>query len=71
MPTPGRAVMGRSFLSKVQRSKLTSESLRATIPESVAAALGLREGDFLSWTVEPGSTRVVVVRHADSSRLTR
>ena len=62
MPTPGPDGMGRSFRSKVQRSKKASESLRATIPESVAATLGIREGDFLSWMVEPGSTRVVVTR---------
>jgi hypothetical protein len=54
--------MGRAFLSKVQRSKQASESLRATIPEAVASALGVREGDLLSWTVEPGSIRVVVTR---------
>ena len=46
--------MSRSFLSAVQRSKAASESLRATIPEAVATALGVQEGDMLSWLVEPG-----------------
>jgi|HubBroStandDraft_4_1064222.scaffolds.fasta_scaffold617061_2 antitoxin component of MazEF toxin-antitoxin module len=58
--------MGRAFLSKVQRSKQASESLRATIPEAVATALGVQEGDELSWMVEPGSVRVVVTRQAGS-----
>ena len=54
--------MGRTFLSKVQRSKAKSPSLRATIPEAVATALGVQEGDELAWTVEAGSIRVVVAR---------
>lgn len=60
--------MARAFLSKVQRSKLNSESLRATIPEAVATALGIREGDFLTWNVEPGSTKVIVARHPEPPR---
>lgn len=67
MPFQGRTLMVRSFRRKVQRSKQTSESLRATIPGSVAAALGLQEGDYSSWAVEPGWTKVVLTRHRGDS----
>jgi hypothetical protein len=46
--------VGRVFYSKVQKSKSDSESLRATIPEAAAAALGIKEGDLLAWEVEGG-----------------
>jgi antitoxin PrlF len=40
-------------------SKLTSKA-QTTIPQSVRAALGLREGDEIAYVIEPG--RVVLTR---------
>lgn len=39
-----------------------SESLRLTIPAAVAALLGLRAGDSVVWSVEPGTGRTTVSR---------
>lgn len=52
--------MSRIFKSKVTRVMPTSSSLRATIPEGVAALIGAEHGSTLLWETEPGSTKVVV-----------
>lgn len=55
--------MSRVFTSKIGRSKAESNSLRTTIPEAVAAILGVDDGDRLSWVVEPGGLKVTVSKH--------
>ena len=52
--------MPKVFTSKIGRTKATSDSLRTTIPEAVAAILGVDDGDRLAWTVEPGGLKVIV-----------
>ena len=54
--------MGRIFKSRVGRTKAASESLRTTIPEAVAAILGVTDGDTLAWVVEPGGLKVTVTK---------
>lgn len=54
--------MPRSFESKAVKSLKRSQSLRTTVPEAIAALLGLEPGDVVLWTVEPGSGRVEVSR---------
>jgi hypothetical protein len=49
-----------TFTSKVLRTVKGSSSVRATIPEAVAAILGVEDGSVIVWTVEPGSGRVWV-----------
>ena len=53
--------MARRFESKAVRSLKRSASIRTTVPEPIAAVLGLEFGDTLIWEVEPGSGRVSVV----------
>ncbi|HTT44730.1 MAG TPA: hypothetical protein VMH38_01780 [Thermoplasmata archaeon] len=55
--------MARVFKSKVGRTKARSESLRTTIPEAVAAILGVGDGDTLAWVVEPGGLKVGVSKY--------
>lgn len=54
------AEMVGTFRSKVLQNVPGSPSVRATIPEAVAAILGSVPGSTLEWTVEPGTLRVVV-----------
>lgn len=48
------------FVTRVVLSGKSSESLRVTVPQVVAATLGLHAGDGLSWVVDDatGSVRV-------------
>jgi len=47
-------------------SKLTSKA-QTTIPQPVRTALGVKEGDELAYTIEPG--RVILTKaHADDRR---
>jgi len=48
------------FTSKVLQTVPGSPSVRATIPEAVAAILGATPGSTLVWQVEPGSGKVRV-----------
>jgi Antidote-toxin recognition MazE, bacterial antitoxin len=48
------------FVSRAIRATRESSSLRVTIPQVVAATLGLRAGDDLIWVVDPLSDRVHV-----------
>jgi len=48
------------FRSKVARSVSASESVRATIPGTIATLLGIEPGSTLLWSIEPGSREVVV-----------
>ncbi|MCI4345302.1 MAG: hypothetical protein L3K07_00885 [Thermoplasmata archaeon] len=50
------------FATRVVRATKGSGSLRATIPQVVAATLGLRPGDWLSWIPDPVSGEVRVER---------
>lgn len=52
----------RTFESKAVQSLKRSQSLRTTVPEAVAALLGLEAGDVIVWAVEPGSGHVAVSR---------
>jgi hypothetical protein len=52
-------MVGR-FTSKVLQTVPGSPSVRATVPEAVAAILGAIPGSTLVWEVEPGSLRVTV-----------
>lgn len=54
--------MARQFESKAVKSLKRSDSLRTTIPEPVAALMGLEPGDGVVWTVEPGSGSITVLR---------
>lgn len=62
--------MVRVFESKAVRSVKGSPSIRTTVPEPVAAILGLEVGDTITWLVEPGSGAVSVGRGTakDSSK---
>ena len=57
---PLSAEMVGTFRSKVLQTVPGSPSVRATIPEAVAAILGAAPGSTLLWSVEPGSLRVTV-----------
>jgi hypothetical protein len=48
------------FTSKVLQTVPGSPSVRATVPEAVAAILGAVPGSTLVWEVEPGSGKVRV-----------
>jgi hypothetical protein len=48
------------FKSKVLQTVPGSPSVRATVPEAVAAILGAVPGSTLVWVIEPGSGRVTV-----------
>jgi hypothetical protein len=61
----GESLTGQ-FASKVLRTVEGSLSVRTTIPEAVAAILGVRPGSVLVWTVEPGTGKVCV--SADSAK---
>jgi hypothetical protein len=52
-------MVGR-FTSKVLQTVPGSPSVRATVPEAIAAILGAVPGSTLVWEVEPGSLRVTV-----------
>ncbi len=56
--------MPRVFESKAIRSVRNSPSIRTTVPEPVAALLGLEIGDSILWEVEPGSGKTTVSRKA-------
>jgi bifunctional DNA-binding transcriptional regulator/antitoxin component of YhaV-PrlF toxin-antitoxin module len=58
--------VARAFESKAVKSLKRSASLRTTVPEAVAALLGLEPGNSLLWTVEPGSGVVTVSRKEPS-----
>jgi hypothetical protein len=49
-----------TFTSRVLRTVKGSSSVRATIPEAVAAILGVEHGSVLIWSIEPGTGRVWV-----------
>lgn len=55
--------MAKVFKSKIGRTKAASESLRTTVPEAVAAILGVADGDTLFWVVEPGGMKVTVAKN--------
>ncbi len=55
------------FVSKVQRPMESSRSLRVTVPEAVAAILGIQQGDSIEWFVE-GPARVVVRKQTSAVR---
>lgn len=59
--------MARTFESKAVRSVKASLSIRTTVPEPVAAILGLEVGDTLVWEVEPGSGKVSVSKLSSKS----
>jgi hypothetical protein len=48
------------FVSRAVRATRESASLRVTIPQVVAATLGLRAGDDLVWILDPISDQVRV-----------
>lgn len=52
-------MVGR-FTSKVLQTVPGSPSVRATVPEAVAAILGATPGSTLVWEIEPGSGTVRV-----------
>jgi antitoxin component of MazEF toxin-antitoxin module len=54
---PGEA---SPFVSRAVRATRESTSLRVTIPQVVAATLGLRPGDDVVWIVDPISDQVRV-----------
>ena len=54
--------MARVFESKAVQSVKGSGSIRTTVPEPVAALLGLEIGDTMLWEVEPGSGMIGVSR---------
>jgi hypothetical protein len=51
---------GKPFASRAVRATRGSNSLRVTIPQVVAATLGLRAGDELLWHIDRGSGDVHV-----------
>ena len=59
-------LMARVFESKAVRSVKVSPSIRTTVPEPVAAILGLEVGDTIAWSVSPGSGEVSISRGAGS-----
>lgn len=50
------------YESRVGRVDDRSRTVRAVVPEPIAALLGLEHGDRLAWAVEPGTGRVTVDR---------
>ena len=52
----------------LELATLTSKG-QVTVPKAVREALGLRQGDQLSWEVENGSVRVRVVAPLDLAYL--
>jgi hypothetical protein len=48
------------FISRAVRATRESTSLRVTIPQVVAATLGIRPGDDLVWVVHPFTDQVTV-----------
>ena len=54
--------MPRSFESRAFRAVSGSDSLKTTVPQSVATVLGLEPGDSIVWTVD------VAVRSATVSK---
>jgi hypothetical protein len=55
----GGGMVGR-FTSKVLQTVPGSPSVRATVPEAVAAILGAVPGSTLVWEIEPGTGKVRV-----------
>lgn len=70
LKTPG-ATVPTTFTSKVSRALAGSRSVRTTIPEAVAAILGVEPGSTLTWTVEPGTGRVAVAAEAPAKKSSR
>jgi len=63
--------MAKSFESKTFRASPVSESLKTTIPQSVATVLGVEAGDTLTWTVDVASREATVSRLATAADLER
>jgi bifunctional DNA-binding transcriptional regulator/antitoxin component of YhaV-PrlF toxin-antitoxin module len=49
------------FATRAVRATKDSSSLRVTIPQVIAATLGIRPGDDVVWIVDPDDGRVRVI----------
>lgn len=65
--------MPKEFESRAFRSQSGSESLKTTVPQSVATVLGLEPGDAIRWEldVESRSARVRRAGASDSGQTSR
>ena len=48
-------------LSKVSKASTNSKSVRATIPENIAAELKINAGSLLVWTIEQRKGKKIIV----------
>lgn len=63
--------MTRDLESAIQLSREGSKSLRATIPEGVASAIGAEDGGTLVWTIDLKESRVTVSAKPPETKASR
>ena len=54
--------MPRGQITSLTKANKTSESLRTTVPSSVIKQFDLKEGDRLSWWLEPDKKVGILIR---------